>query len=61
MSQAWRGGADQLGRDLARVKDERDRLRRAAAAVLAVLDQQSVIVREAEAVTALRAALGGER
>ena len=47
--------------DLARVKDERDRLRRAAAAVLAVLDQQSVIVREAEAVTALRAALGGAR
>jgi hypothetical protein len=49
----------QLARDLARVKDERDRLRRAATALLEVLDLHSVVVREAECVQRLRAALGG--
>lgn len=44
--------------DLARVKAERDVLRRAAAAVLDVLDRQSVVVREAECVAQLRTALG---
>ena len=44
--------------DLARVKAERDVLRRAAAAVLNVLDQQSIVVREAECVAQLRTALG---
>jgi hypothetical protein len=51
--------SDQLTRDLARVKDERDRLRRAATALLEVLDRHSIVAREAECVQRLRAALGG--
>jgi hypothetical protein len=51
--------SDQLTRDLARVKDERDRLRRAATALLEVLDRHSVVVREAECVQRLRDAVGG--
>ena len=50
-----------LSGDLDRVKDERDRLRAAARRVLAVLDQQSVVVREAECIAVLRTALGEQR
>ena len=42
MTDHWQGLAEQQGRDLARVKDERDRLRAAAKAWLDATEGQAV-------------------